>query len=541
MKVTVSYAQSIDGKIAARNGESRYISEELSLKLNQEMRRDHDAVLVGIGTVLQDDPLLTCRIAQKKDPVRVILDSSLKIPQSCRIVKTAGEVPTIVFYDPRLAQPADRERLETKGVCLVGVETDGPGRLSIAMVLEELERTGVTSVLVEGGGGIITSFLRQGLWDSLVIVAAAKIIGDGVPAVGDIGVDDLSHVFKPTLENIEVLGTEVVWTFKNDRSKQLDSAGALETRTVLFTAPGEVNIQSERLCRAGRLFSSRLMALSPGTERQFFLGRFPQGAASDPEIDCAEFDFTYPFPYGYINVVQDERGGRYFGFLPHSEHFMLERADLIPIPDEIDDETALFIPHTETALSIIHDTRPLLGDRILLTGAGVVGTLTARILRQSMGMNLTVFDTNPLKEEWFGEHEFLSDLSELRSLGSFDRAIEVSGSEEALQLCIDSLVPEGVLTVASWYGDRDIQVNLGGAFHRKRLTLKSSQVSHLSNAVGQGWTKARRMDEALNILRWLTVKDLLTHRFSFSSAGDAYTLLVQKDEVSGLIALIPGE
>ncbi len=541
MKVTVSYAQSVDGKIAVKNGESRYISESSSLKLNQEMRRDHDAVLVGIGTVLQDDPLLTCRIVENRNPTRVILDSALTIADGSRIAETASQVPTVVFYDPRLATTAGKQRLERKGIRLFPVESDGQGQLSIAAVLETLERSGIRSVLVEGGGRIITSFLREGLWDSLVIVTAAKIIGDGVPAVGDIGVTDLSRVLTPALKNIEVFGSEVVWTFENSRPAPAGTTKRSETRTIVFTAPGEVAIRKEVLSREGELFTSRLIALSPGTERLFFLGHFSRGKASDPEIDCADIDFTYPFPYGYINIIEDTRGGRFFGFLPHSEHFILKGADLIPVPDEIDDETALFIPHVETALSIIHDTRPVYGDRILLTGAGVVGTLTARILRRSMGVELTVFDTNPLKGGWFAKGELISDRSELEPLGAFDRAIEVSGSEKALQLCIDALVPEGVLTVASWYGERNIQVNLGGAFHKKRLVLKSSQVSHLSPGIGAGWSKARRMDEVLEILKRLPVKDLLTHRFSFSSAKDAYTLLLDQKGVSGLIALVPGE
>jgi len=541
MKVTVSYAQSVDGKIAVVNGESRYISESASLNLNQRMRGENEAILIGIGTLLQDDPLLTCRIEGLNNPVRVILDSALRTPDDSKIVKTAEEVPTFIFYDKEAGAAEDVSRLQKKGIGLIQTESAGTGRLAIDAVLLELEKIGITSVLVEGGAGIITSFLQAGLWDVLVIVTVGKLIGEGVSAVGDIGVTSIDNVLKPELQHIEVIGNEVVWTFKNDHAWQTGDADTGMTRSVVFTAPGEVMIRNDRLAGPGEPYTSRLIALSPGTERQFFLGNFSRGAASDPEIDCTDIDFEYPFPYGYINVVENAQGKRFFGFLPHSERFVLDGEGLIPIPDDIDDETALFIPHVETAISIIHDTGALYGDRILLTGAGVVGTLTARILRRLMGMDVTVLDSNPEKKLWFASGGFTTDAAAVLSSGGFDRAIEVSGNERALQTCIDSLVFEGTLTVASWYGERDIRINLGGAFHRKRLVLKSSQVSHMSPAIGSGWSKSRRMDKVLRILPNLEVADLLTHKFSFSSAKDAYTLLVNQKQLSGLVALIPGE
>lgn len=533
--VTLSYAQSVDGKIAVKNGESRYISNQASLRLNQEMRRDNDAVLVGIGTVLRDDPLLTCRLEESKNPVRVVLDSALRLPVDCRLVETSADVPTYVFFNFEKTNLEDRERLEKKNVRLVAVATDADDRLSLSEVLGELERAGIESLLVEGGAEIITSCINARLWDYLIIVTAGKIIGEGISAIGDIGVRSMDEIVEPVLQDVRILETEVVWTFVNDERDR----SQLKTRALVFTAPGEVAVKSEVLEGPGSLYTSRLMAISPGTERHFYLGNFKRGQPADPEIDFADMEFDYPFRYGYINIVNSNTGSRFFGFLPHAEHFLLHERELIPLPDFIDDETALFIPHLETALSIIHDTKPLLGDKVLLTGAGVVGTLTARLLRESMGIDVTVFDINPAKERWFSRGGFVSDVSALR--GPYDRAIEVSGNEKGLQMCIDSLRFEGVLTVASWYGEREIGVNLGGAFHRKRLVLKSSQVSHLSPRLGAGWNKERRMHEVMGILPRLQVKDLLTHRFSFSSAEDAYKLLVNQDEVSGLIALVPGE
>ena len=541
MKITISYAQSVDGSIAVANGESRYISEEASLELNQKMRRDNDAILVGIGTVLVDDPLLTCRIEPESHPIRVILDGRLRIPGDSQISKTAKDVPTLVFFDKEQAPPSGIHRLQEKGMRLIPVCSGEDGGLSLHQVIDELESLGINSLLVEGGSRIITAFLQCGLWDEMKIVTVGKIIGEGIPAIGNIGVTSLSDIVEPDLEAIDVIGSEVVWRFKNERSGGIDSADVAETRTVFFTAPKEVAIRTEKLTGKGELFTSRLMALSPGTERQYYLGNFPEGKQSDPDIDCVDTEFSYPFPYGYINVVADVHGACYFGFLPHSEHFRLSREGLVRIPEKISDETALFIPHVETALSIIQDTRPVIGDRVLLVGAGVVGTLTARILQDFMGVDVTVFDIDPRKHSWINPAKFICDLSALEQLPDFDRAIEVSGSPRGLQACIDSIVPEGVITVASWYGDTDISLNIGGAFHWKRLQLKCSQVSHLSPQIGSGWSKERRMKEVLSILSRLPVLDLLTHRFSFSSAPEAFTLLGNRGEFTGLISLVPGE
>ncbi len=104
--VTLTFAQTLDGKIATTNGESRYISEEGSLKLNQDLRRNHDAIIVGIGTVICDDPLLTCRIDPEKSPMRVILDSSLRMPLDGKIARTSRDIKTLIFYNSRKAEKA---------------------------------------------------------------------------------------------------------------------------------------------------------------------------------------------------------------------------------------------------------------------------------------------------------------------------------------------------------------------------------------------------------------------------------------------------
>ena len=155
-RITLTFAQSLDGKIATSSGESRYISEEASLELNQRLRRDHDALIVGIGTVLADNPMLNCRIDPEKSPMRVILDSSLRIPAEGNIVKTSKENKTIVFYSRKILEnrkdPSFLSRisyLEQKSIIVKAVPEYPDGFLNLEKVLEELEKLGIHSVMVE--------------------------------------------------------------------------------------------------------------------------------------------------------------------------------------------------------------------------------------------------------------------------------------------------------------------------------------------------------------------------------------------------------
>ena len=214
LQVTVSYAQSVDGRIATATGDSRYISGPATLKLAQRLRATHDAILVGIGTALRDDPELTCRLPGRRSPVRVVLDTHLRLPLESTIVRTAREVPALVATAPGLAEgeaAASRERLEAAGVRVVPLPVDGSGRVSATEVVRFLAGEGLRSLFVEGGGQVITSFLRAGLVDRLVIVTAPLVIGSGVEAVGDLGIRRLSEALRPERVRVRRVGSDLVW------------------------------------------------------------------------------------------------------------------------------------------------------------------------------------------------------------------------------------------------------------------------------------------------------------------------------------------
>lgn len=191
--VTLKFAQTIDGRIATIDGLSRWISSPASLRFAHGLRRAHDAILVGARTVLADDPELTCRLVRGRNPLRVAVDSRLTLPPGARLFSAAA--PTIVATTGR-APAAKRALFAARGVELLELAADGSGRVDLGALLAALGRREVTSLLVEGGGALITAFLKEGLADRLVAIVAPKILGQGISAVGDLGIRRLDDALR---------------------------------------------------------------------------------------------------------------------------------------------------------------------------------------------------------------------------------------------------------------------------------------------------------------------------------------------------------
>ena len=211
--VVVSFAQSLDGRIATVSGDSRWISGNETLTLAHELRRDNDAILVGIGTVTRDDPELTCRLPGKRhrSPIRIVLDSRLRLPCESRILRTAARYGTIVacLKGNTLER---RRRLEDRGATVLECRRDAhTGGIDLNDLLHRLFSLGIGSLFVEGGGNVITSFIRQRLLDRLVVVIAPLLIGSGIPAVGDIGTETLEQAVRLHPAAVRQLGCDLVW------------------------------------------------------------------------------------------------------------------------------------------------------------------------------------------------------------------------------------------------------------------------------------------------------------------------------------------
>jgi 3,4-dihydroxy 2-butanone 4-phosphate synthase/GTP cyclohydrolase II len=182
--VVLKYAQTLDGRIATANGDSKWISGEEERGVSHALRAACDAVMVGVGTVLRDDPRLTVRLVPGASPLRVVLDSTLRTPSNALLLD--GDPLTVVLTTDR-ASEGDRERVRETGAG-VRVLPPGPGGVDLVAGLRMLRECGVLSLLVEGGAKVITSLLSAGLVDRVVVGTAPKIIGAGTEAVGDLGV-----------------------------------------------------------------------------------------------------------------------------------------------------------------------------------------------------------------------------------------------------------------------------------------------------------------------------------------------------------------
>lgn len=178
--VTLSYAQTLDGSIAARRGQPLAISGPESLRLTHQLRAAHDGILVGIETVLADDPSLTVRLVPGESPTPLVLDSHLRLPLTAKLLQNAPY--PIVFTTPT-ADPAKQAALEAKGATVIRVGTNPAGQVALDEVLRWLPRHGFDLVMVEGGAGVIASFLESQLADWLVLTTAPRLVG-GLTAVG---------------------------------------------------------------------------------------------------------------------------------------------------------------------------------------------------------------------------------------------------------------------------------------------------------------------------------------------------------------------
>jgi diaminohydroxyphosphoribosylaminopyrimidine deaminase/5-amino-6-(5-phosphoribosylamino)uracil reductase len=174
--VTLKAAVTLDGRIAARSGESKWLTGERARREAHRMRSQSGAVLVGVGTVLADDPELTVRLVRGKDPLRVVLDSSLRTPLHARLVRGARKIPTLIFHAPN-ASRSRAAQLAKAGVELCAIPRRRSG-LDLRRALQTLAQRGISRVLVEGGARIHGALLAGGLVDEAAVFIAPLILGD---------------------------------------------------------------------------------------------------------------------------------------------------------------------------------------------------------------------------------------------------------------------------------------------------------------------------------------------------------------------------
>jgi diaminohydroxyphosphoribosylaminopyrimidine deaminase / 5-amino-6-(5-phosphoribosylamino)uracil reductase len=207
--VTLSYAQTLDGRLATSTGSSQWISAPESLRFSHELRAEHDAIMVGVGTVCKDDPRLTVRFAAGRNPLRVVVDSTLRTPLTAAVL-TKGAAPSTVLAVTDRAPAVKCDRVRALGAAVLCLPTDAGGGVDLFALLAALHRRGVGSVLVEGGARVITALLQARLADRLVVCVAPKILGAGIEAVGDLGIRELARALLMTDTSVTRCGVDLV-------------------------------------------------------------------------------------------------------------------------------------------------------------------------------------------------------------------------------------------------------------------------------------------------------------------------------------------
>ncbi|GAB4545422.1 MAG: zinc-binding alcohol dehydrogenase [Anaerolineales bacterium] len=315
-------------------------------------------------------------------------------------------------------------------------------------------------------------------------------------------------------------------------------------KILYFTAPKQVEVREERLPVLGddeALVETLYSAISAGTEMLVYRGQFSQMTDEQDEISSA---LQYPLTYGYScvgrvvetgkTVDKSWKGKNVFSFQPHSSFFIAQASSLLPLPHEILPEAACFLPNMETAVNLVQDGAPILGERVLVLGQGVVGLLTAALLSEFPLSALSTHDLYPLRQKALGlPVEKLDGGGNAQSGYAnelFDLVFELSGAPAALDDAIALTKFSGRIVIGSWYGQKRAPLDLGGRFHRSRIKLIASQVSSIAPELSARWSKTRRFEVAWRALARIKPERWITRRFPLADAAKAYQLLDERPE-----------
>ncbi len=290
-------------------------------------------------------------------------------------------------------------------------------------------------------------------------------------------------------------------------------------RAFWTVAPERGELRDTSLGTAGTHVTTLASGISRGTEALVFAGRVPQSQYAGMRAPLMEGDFPFPVKYGYSAVGIDDAGQRVFVLHPHQERFRAPPAMCIPVPDTVPTARAVLAANMETALNILWDAAPLLGERILIIGAGVVGLLVAFLCARIPAADVTVVDIDPGRAAVVAQLGCHFALPE-NAPGDQELIIHASASEAGLRLALDRAAFEARIIEASWFGDRTPALPLGEAFHQLRLRIISSQVGRVAPAMRQGRSYSQRLATALDLLSDARLDALVQSRCKFDDLPD---------------------
>ncbi|HUF56941.1 MAG TPA: zinc-binding alcohol dehydrogenase [Thermohalobaculum sp.] len=306
---------------------------------------------------------------------------------------------------------------------------------------------------------------------------------------------------------------------------------------LIYVAPGRAELRRVDLPPLGPgavEVETRFSALSRGTERLVAAGRVPESERERMRAPFQEGDFPFPVKYGYaaagtVVAGPDALLGRdVFALHPHQDRFRVPAGAVVPLPPDVPAGRAVLGANAETALNALWDAEPLSGMRVLVVGAGLLGSLVAMFLSSLQDVAVTVTDTVeetgaifadfPVKFRRAGE-----------AGGDYDLVFHSSASAEGLATALDALAFEGTCIELSWYGAGAVPVPLGGAFHARRLTLKASQVGHVAPSRRTTTSRAERLAQAIGRLADPRLDRLVTEQVAFSDLPAAIPRLLAPD------------
>jgi len=316
-----------------------------------------------------------------------------------------------------------------------------------------------------------------------------------------------ASVQKPTPD---VEGADVSRTA---RAFWLVEPGSGEIHSVILPDPGVGEV----------LVRTLVSGISRGTEALVFRGGVPESQYAVMRAPFQEGDFPAPVKYGYLNVgvvdegPEDLLGRRVFTLYPHQTAFVVPVDAVSVVPDDVPSRRAVLAGTVETAVNALWDAAPLVGDRVAVVGAGMVGCSVARLVAQVPGTHVVLVDVDPSRRavaDRLGV-DFVLAAEAVRPDGGFDLVVHCSATSAGLQLSLDLLGPEATVLELSWYGDTQVQLALGGAFHSDRLAIRASQVGVVAAARRSRRSTSDRLALALELLRDPAFDALVTGRSPF--------------------------
>ncbi|QLG49942.1 zinc-dependent alcohol dehydrogenase [Natrinema halophilum] len=345
----------------------------------------------------------------------------------------------------------------------------------------------------------------------------------------------------------------------------------MTAQSVYFTGPRRVEVREKTVPDPGPdelAVTATVSAISSGTELLLYRGEMNPEIAADETLESLSGSFTYPFRYGYAvvgtvtavgaNVDPAWRDETVLAFHPHASEFVVGVDEVCVVPTDVSPTAAAFLPNVETAVNLVLDGEPRIGERAVVFGQGVVGLLTTALLAETPLSSLVTVDCYENRRrlsETFGADRSLDSERADPSAAVRERAgppdrpgkpsgrlewepppqradltYELSGNPTALDAAIDATGYGGRVVVGSWYGTETAELTLDGRFHRSRIRLISSQVSTIAPERRGRWNVARRLATAWRRLEAVETDRLITHRIPIEDAPEAYAMLDERPQ-----------